>query len=185
MIPAPSEASAATATTRRGFLRLAGTTAAFTALSQLRALPPAAAAATSGGRFFDDAETEILTQLMERIVDTGLSQAPRVRDTRAVAAVDALCAGLDPALSGPLPLALRLFEYGPFVFDLAFARFTQLPPERQDASLRGWMTSRLAIRRVAFAGVRNLAFLGYYSQRETWPLIGYAGPLIARPETTS
>ena len=60
------------ATTRRGFLRLAGTTAAFTALSQIRALPPALYAAPLGAtdRFFDNDQTEILTLLMERIVDT-------------------------------------------------------------------------------------------------------------------
>jgi hypothetical protein len=36
-------------TTRRGFLRLAGTTAAFASLSQIRALPIAAAAPSAGG----------------------------------------------------------------------------------------------------------------------------------------
>ena len=39
------------------------------------------------------------------------------------------------------------------------------------------MQSRLELRRLAFLGVRNLCFLGYYSQPETWPLIGYQGPL--------
>jgi hypothetical protein len=40
------------------------------------------------------------------------------------------------------------------------------------------MTSRLAVRRQGFLAVRNLALLGYYSQPETWTLIGYAGPLL-------
>ncbi len=173
----------APATTRRGFLRLAGTTAAFTALSQVRVMPAAAAGvanAGASGRFFDDAETEILTQLMQRITDTGLPDAPRVRDTRAVATVDAVCLGLDPAVSGVLPLALRLFEWGPLLFDLRFARFSELPDAEQDASLRSWMTSRLALRRMAFLGVRNLCFMGWYSQPEVWPLIGYQGPLLRR-----
>jgi len=30
--------------------------------------------------------------------------------------------------------------------------------------------------------VRNLALLGYYSQEETWPLVGYGGPLLQAPE---
>jgi hypothetical protein len=173
----------APATTRRGFLRLAGSTAAFTALSQLRVLPSGAACAASevaSGRFFDAGETEILTQLMERITDTGLSGAPRVRDTHAVATVDSVCRGLDPAISGVLPLALRLFDWGPLLFDWRFARFSRLPPVEQDASLRGWMTSRLALRRTAFLGVRNLCFMGWYSQPEVWPLIGYQGPLLRR-----
>jgi hypothetical protein len=171
------------ASTRRGFLRLAGATAAFSALAQLRVLPAAAAcsgALPSEGRFFDDAETEILTQLMQRIVETGLPDAPRVRDTGAVATVDAVCRGLDPAVSGMLPLALQLVEWGPLLFELRPARFTSLPPEEQDASLRSWMTSRLQLRRTAFLGLRNLCFLGWYSQPESWSLIDYQGPLLRR-----
>ena len=121
------------ASTRRGFLGLAGATAAFSALAQLRVLPAAAAcsgAQPSGDRFFDDAETEILTQLMQRMVETGLPDAPQVRDTRAVATVDAVCRGLDPAVSGLLPLALLLVEWGPLLFDLRFARFTTLGSRR-------------------------------------------------------
>jgi hypothetical protein len=51
-----------------------------------------------------------------------------------------------------------------------------------DASLRAWMTSRLGFRRRAFYALRNLAFLGYYSQEATWPLIGYRGPILVREE---
>lgn len=169
------------APTRRGFLRLAGATAAFSALAQLPVLPAAAACAPdSGDRFFDDAETQILTQLMQRMVETGLPNAPQVRDTRAVATVDTVCRGLDPAVSGLLPLALRLVEWGPVLFELRPARFTGLSPDEQDASLRGWMTSKLQLRRTVFLGLRNLCFLGWYSQPESWSLIDYQGPLLRR-----
>ena len=179
----PLRALLSPATTRRGFLRLAGSTAAFGALAQLsapKAYALGCAAAAPSDRFFDAYETEILTQLMQRMTDTGLPDAPRVRDTHAVATVDAVCRGLDPAVSGVLPLALRLFEWGPLLFDWRLSRFTQLPAAEQDASLRGWMTSRLALRRAAFLGVRNLCFMGWYSQPEVWPLIGYQGPLLRR-----
>ena len=167
--------------TRRGFLQLAGTSAALSALGQLgfASLAPAARAA-AGPSFFDPVETEILTQVMERIVDTGVPEAPRVRDTGAVACVDLLCRSLDPAHSAPLPLALRLFEWGPIFFDLRFTRFTRMGDAEKDASLYAWMNSRLELRRLAFRGVRNLCLLGYYSQEETWPLIGYRGPLLPR-----
>lgn len=169
--------------TRRGFLRLAGATAAFSALAQLRVMPAAAAGPgtqASQGRFFDDAETEILTQLMQRMVETGLPDAPQVRATRAVATVDAVCLGLDPAISGVLPLALLLVEWSPLLFDLRLARFTTLGADEQDASLRSWTTSRFQLRRTAFLGLRNLCFLGWYSQPEVWSLIGYQGPLLPR-----
>lgn len=164
---------------RRAFLRGAGLTASLAAVGRIRVLPAAAAEpAAEGPRFFSDYETELLTQIVERMVDTGDPAAPAVRDTRAVATIDALVATLDPAVSGQLPLALRLFEWGPIVFDFTFSRFTRMTPAEQDASLEAWMTSRLQIRRLAFAGLRNLALLGYWSQDETWPLIGYAGPLL-------
>jgi hypothetical protein len=164
-------------------LRLAGATAAFSALAQLQLTPAAGAAAgepAPGERFFDDAETEILTQLMQRVVETGLPEAPRVRDTRAVATVDQVCRGLDPAISSLLPWGLLLVEWSPLLFDLRLARFTKLGPDEQDASLRSWTTSRLALRRTAFLGLRNLCFFGWYSQPEVWSLIGYQGPLLPR-----
>ncbi len=164
---------------RRGFLRLAGTSAALTALAQLRGLPPEARAHEPGAAtFFSPGETEILTQVVERMVETGVPGAPAVRQTRAIPTLDALCRTLDPEIGGQLSLVLQLFEYGPFFFDLTFSRFTRMSAAEQDESLRAWMTSRLAIRRRAFYALRNLAFLGYYSQDASWPLIGYAGPLI-------
>ncbi len=172
------------AATRRGFLRLSGTTAALTALAGLRAVPPAAAAEPGGTPVFDETEREILTALMERMVDTGDPAAPAVRDTRAVATVETLCETLDPGVVRQLRLGLRLFEYGPLVFELTLARFTGMSDARKDASLRGWMESRFALRRLAFLGLRNVCLLGYYSQEETWPLIGYAGPLL-RPEPSA
>jgi hypothetical protein len=171
------------ATTRRGFLRLSGATAAVCTLAQLRVLPLAAvgcAGDAPGERFFDDAETEILTQLMERVVETGLPDAPRVRDTHAVATVDALCRSLDPAVSGVLPLALGLLEWSPLLFDARLSRFTRLSADGQDATLRSFAGSRFALRRMAFLGLRNLCFMGWYSQPEVWPLVGYQGPLLRR-----
>ena len=165
-------------TTRRGFLRLAGATAAFASLAQLRALP-AAAALPPGEAFFGPGETEILTRIAERVCDSGDPAAPPLRETRTVATIDAFCRALDLSLTAQLPLALRLFEWGPFLFDWTFTPFTRMSDAGRDASLRAWMTSRLAIRRQAFLAVRNLCLLGFYSQPEAWRLIGYKGPLVA------
>jgi len=169
-------------TSRRGFLGLAGASASLAALARLR--PTAASAAATGAGaapFFDARATAILTAIVERMVDTGEPGAPPVRSTRAIESIDRLCGGLDPALTDPLPLALQLVEWGPYVFDWKLARFTELAPADQDASLDGWRTSRFATRRLAFYALRNLALFGYWSQDATWPLIGYGGPLL-RPE---
>jgi len=178
---------------RRGFLGLVGSGTALASLASLRALPAGAAVGTPGAavgtpgvvRFFAPTETEILTQVVERMVDTGESAAPAVRETRAIATIDALCASLDPAATAPLPALLRLMEWGPLLFEFRFSRFTQLDAAAQDAALAGWMRSSLTLRRMGFYALRNLALLGYWSQDETWPLVGYAGPLLRRPRGTT
>jgi len=168
-------------TSRRGFLRLAGGTAALAVLANLRALPAAAAASARGPRFFAPSEAEILTQVVERMVDTGEPGAPAVRTTGAIATIDALCGSLDPGVTAPLPALLRLVDWGPLLFEARPARFTSLDAAAQDAALEGWMRSRFAWRRTGFYALRNLALLGYWSQDETWPLIGYRGPLLRSP----
>jgi hypothetical protein len=171
-----------TPVTRRGFLALAGSGAALATLASVRALPAAAAGANAAApAFFAPREREILTRIVERMVDTGAPGAPPVRATRTIDTIDALCAGLDPATTAPLPALLRLVEWGPLLFERRFARFSTLDAAGQDAALAGWMRSGLALRRMGFYALRNLALLGYWSQDETWPLVGYAGPLIRRP----
>jgi hypothetical protein len=169
---------------RRGFLALAGSGAALATLGRLpaSALSAASGAAPGGAAFFAPGEADVLLQVMERIVDSGLPDAPRVRDSGALAAIDRLCLSLDPELVKPLPWLLQAVEWGPWLFDLSFARFTTLSDAEKDASLRGWMTSRLALRRLGFQALKNLSLLGWYSQEASWAAIGYAGPLIARAE---
>lgn len=165
---------------RRSFLGLVGSGAALGSIASLRALP-AAAKQAGAGAFFTDGERAILTHVVERMLDGGDPAAPAVRATRTIETIDALCAGLDPSATAPLPALLRLVEWGPILFDRRLARFTSLDDAGRDASLHGWMTSGIALRRIGFYALRNLALLGYWSQDETWPLIGYAGPLLRRP----
>ena len=73
-----------------------------------------------------------------------------------------------------------LSEEVPRHVELRPARFTHLNDAAQREALAGWAGSRLALRRLAFLALRNLAFVGYWSQDETWSAIGYAGPLIGR-----
>ena len=160
--------------TRRGFLRLAATSAALAAVARLPAAG-AVAANRSETAFFSEIERELLTAVVERMVATGAPDAPAVGDTRAIEVIDRVCSGLDPGVSGVLPNLLRLVEWGPVLFDFTFTRFSKMSDIEKDASLRAWMTSRLGLRRRAFYALRNLSYLGYYSQDATWPLIGYQG----------
>ncbi|MDJ0848424.1 MAG: hypothetical protein QNK04_08610 [Myxococcota bacterium] len=169
--------------TRRAFLRDVGLTASLAALAQLPAgslgCAPQPEDASVSGLLSPD-ETEVLTQIVERMVDSDHPEAPAARETGAIAAIERLLGQLDPALTSDLPLALQLFEWGPIVFDLTLSRFTRMSPAEQDASIRCWMQSRLELRRQGYAALRNLAFIGYYSQDAAFPAIGYRGPLLAR-----
>ncbi|MCP5059045.1 MAG: hypothetical protein GY937_20260 [bacterium] len=167
--------------TRRGFLRSAGMIASLTALSELRVQPAIASQGAKGlPPLLSADETEVLTQIVERMVASDDPQAPAVRETGAIAAIDRLLRQLDPSLTQDLPLALRLFEWGPIVFDFTFTRFTNMDAEAQDASIRCWMNSSISLRREAYAAFRNLAFVGYYGQEGVWPGIGYQGPLLKK-----
>jgi hypothetical protein len=166
------------AATRRGFLALAGAGAALGAVSGLRPVPAAAATPGEPVGFFEPPEREILTLVVERMVASDDPGEPRVRSTATIQTIEGVCAGLDPSLTAPLPWLLRLVEWGPLVFEARPSRFSALPGADRDVSLRGWMTSRFALRRQGFLALRNLAFLGYYTQPETWPGIGYRGPLL-------
>src|SRR5574341_2366084 len=55
-------------------------------------------------------------------------------------------------------------------------RFRAASPERQDARLGAWETSRLDVRRTGFRALRRLVFSAYYSSPATWGAIGYPGP---------
>ena len=174
-------------THRRGFLALSarlGGAASLSALAGLRSLParadPASAAADTAAAFFSARERAVLAAVVARMVETGDPRAPALERTRTLDVIDVACGELSPAITDRLPAALRLFEWWPFLFERRFRRFSELPAPEQDASLEGWRTSRLAVRRTAFLALRNLALLGWWSQEETWPLIGYRGPLLGR-----
>ncbi len=165
---------------RRDFLRLVGSGGALGTLARLRAVPAPPPVAAGGEPWFSEREREILAAVVERMVDTGDPAAPAVRETGTLDTIDRLVGSLDAEVSRPLRPLLLLLEWSPPVFDFRFSRFTALDPEAQDAHLEGWRRSRLGFRRRAFYALRNLAFLGYWTQEETWPLIGYAGRLLRR-----
>jgi len=171
---------------RRGFLALSarlGGTAGLSALAGLRSLPAGADEAVPSvtpAAFFSVRERAVLAAVVARMVATGDPRAPALERTHTLDVIDAACGKLAPAVTELLPTALRLVEWWPFLFELRFRRFSELPAAEQDASLEGWQKSGLAVRRTAFLALRNLALLGWWSQEETWPLIDYRGHLLGR-----
>lgn len=172
---------------RRTFLKLGALGPAMLALQQLPArgawaggVGSSAGFATpeQGAHVLDEEDSDRLMSIVERMVWTGEQAAPAPREIGTLAAIEGALATLDDSLVEELRLALRLVEYWPVLMEWRFRRFRTLSPEAQDESLEGWRTSRIELRRRVFYALRNLALLGYWSQDETWSLIGYPGPWI-------
>lgn len=58
--------------------------------------------------------------------------------------------------------------------------FAELSPQRQDAWLRAWETSRIPLFRTAFQALRRLILGTFYMDPASHPALGYHGPLHAR-----
>jgi hypothetical protein len=71
------------------------------------------------------------------------------------------------------------------MFDLAAMprfgrRFSGLDPARRERYLAGWMTSRIALRRIVYRTLRGLCMNAYYQSPRAWPALKYDGPLVSR-----
>jgi long-chain-alcohol oxidase len=67
--------------------------------------------------------------------------------------------------------------------------FTGMTTVQRERYLRGWATSRWALRRKAFQALKRMATIIYYTSRDplgrpnpSWPRLGYPGPLGPPPE---
>lgn len=124
-------------------------------------------------KFFRPTEVDILTVLTERMVGIDLTdRAEQARDREApipehlpmVTTVDAFVVGLPLNLQARLRQALQLFQWCPILFIGKLRPFTQLAQRDAETYIQSWALSRFALRRRLFRGLRDLAFLGYYSQ---------------------
>lgn len=166
---------------RRAFLRRSAWTIGFAGLVRLQAPAAWASASAQGMQVLDADQADLMAAIVERMVFSGDPQMPAVRDTEAVFVIDQALLQADPEIRDQLGWLLRLFDWGPVVFEGRFARFRSLGDDARDAYIRGWATSRFTLRRVGFQALKNLSMLGYYAQDATWKGIGYHGPWAPRP----
>lgn len=165
-----------------------------------------------GGRllFFTQAEYSVWAAIAERILardPTGATEehgggpplasaasveasgkranAPAVADVDVAGKADVFLAPLDPASAKDLKQLLALFDNALFsvLTGGPAAPFTQQSPEEQDAQLRAWQTSRLAIRRTGYQAMKRLCCAIYFGSPETFASVGYPGPPYALVKT--
>ena len=123
-------------------------------------------------------EFVVMQAAARRILASDDSNAPSPDELEVALHVDAYLQNLDGPLRGDVRALLQLLEHGGGLFRFSFSRFSKMSESEQDATLRDWESSRLDVRRQGFQALRTLAFMGYWRDDKTWPLIGYTGPMV-------
>ena len=111
--------------------------------------------------FFTEVEHDILKSVCAYMVGVPDNTA---LDTPVIV-IDSFVQQLPKALSKQLRLGLHLFQWGPPLFIRKPRRFTQLAPRDAVRYIQGWAQSRFQVRRRLFRGLRDIAFLGFYSNQ--------------------
>jgi len=125
-------------------------------------------------------ELIVLAAACERICATDRPDAPAPDGLAMATWLDGYIAGMDAAVRRDLSALFALLEHGSSLFRFRATRFTRMSIAERDATLADWQSSALDVRRQGFQGLRALAFLAYWRQDRTWPLLGYPGPLVQR-----
>ena len=111
--------------------------------------------------FFTQSEHEILKSVCAYMVGVRYDAALDVP----IITMDAFVKQLPKTLRTQLRFGLHLFQWGPLFFIGKTRRFTQLDPRDAVRYIDTWASSRFGVRRKLFRGLRDIAFLGYYSAR--------------------
>lgn len=92
--------------------------------------------------------------------------------------VDAQLAKMHPGDAAEVVQGLILLENGlaGVILGGGPRAFTASSPAAQDARLRAWQTSSLAVLRKAYKAIRGLVVTAYFSHPETYAFTGYPGP---------
>ena len=107
-----------------------------------------------------------------------LPAAPSPLEVDVAGKADAFLAPLPEKDAKDLKQLLALFDNALFSFVTGGpARpFTQLDAAAQDAHLKAWQTSRLAVRRTGFQAMKRLCCAIYFAAPATYASMGYPGP---------
>jgi choline dehydrogenase-like flavoprotein len=126
---------------------------------------------------------EVLDAVARRVVPHAYDDGAGTSDL--ISRIDAHLAAAPPERVRDLELALTMLgsRAAALLVSGMTAPFPRLSADRQDAMLARWSTSRVALARTVYQGVRRLVLAVYYSQPESFADIGYLGPLGQRELT--
>ena len=111
--------------------------------------------------FFTQSEHEILKSVCAYMVGVRYDAAL----DGPIITIDVFVKQVPKTFRTQLRFGLHLFQWGPLLFIRKMRPFTQLDPHDAVRYIDTWANSRFGIRRRLFRGLRDIAFLGYYSSR--------------------
>lgn len=121
----------------------------------------------------------ILFALAEAVLD-GLP-VPEGGHAEVAAGVREAIEAADPELRTRLEQAVLFLEWSPLI-GFPPQRFSQMSLERRTCTLESSATSMFALRRLVFRALTGLVMFVAADRPESWPMMGYDGPLIGMPE---
>lgn len=122
-------------------------------------------------------EYSILHAIANRLLP-GSDGFPSVEVTNVLTKIDQLLLRAHPGLASEIKLLLFLIENGAvgLIFDGTATPFTHCTAQEQDIRLNEWKNSSIPLRRTAFKALNGLCAGTYYSDSQTFSVIGYGGP---------
>jgi hypothetical protein len=135
-------------------------------------------AAPDGLAFLDDKTHAVILAFADRIIPRSGAFPEGAVDLDVVSYFDTIVSDQPPEIQKNMKSGLLLIEYGAPFFQFTFKRFTRMSDEERDTYLRCWENSRVPIFRGIFCGFKNLCCLGFFSNENIFPHIGYDGPWI-------
>jgi hypothetical protein len=129
--------------------------------------------------FFTPAEYSIWAAVADRVLaEEKPSGAPTASQLDVASKADVFLAPLPENDRKDLKQLLALFDNALFsaLRGGPPRPFTAMSAEEQDAHLRRWQSSRLAIQRTGYQAMKRLCCALYFSAPETYASVGYPGP---------
>lgn len=129
-------------------------------------------------RFLRAADLPLVHALLDALIAHEDGALPDPRTIGAVEAIERQLVRLPREDALLLRALLVLIEWAPLARH--GRRFSRLDLGRRRAFFEGWATSRLLPLRAAYAALKALVMISYWTRPAAWPAIGYDGPWVGR-----
>jgi hypothetical protein len=124
-------------------------------------------------------EFSILAAIADRVCMTEPGM-PSASELQVAEQVDGTVFRMHRGAAKEFKQLLALFENALFglVLDGTGRPFTACSTATQDRILEAWRLSRIPVRRTGFRAISGLCMAAYWSQPQTWTVLGYPGPPV-------